>query len=129
MIEKGMYYTKPDFAKMINEAGGEWNDKKHRPIVCLIKSSENEDLFWAIPMGKLNHRDASQQSRLNFYLNLPDKDIRSCYYHVGRTSSQSIFFISDAISFCLFSTLEYNFDIIFPTFSNSSCSIYIANIL
>ena len=97
MIEKGMYYTKPDFAKMINEAGGEWNDKKHRPIVCLIKSSENEDLFWAIPMGKLNHRDASQQSRLNFYLNLPDKDIRSCYYHVGRTSSQSIFFISDAI--------------------------------
>ena len=48
-------------------------------------------------MGKMNHRDQTQQSRLNFYLNLPDRDIRSCYYHVGRTTARSIFFISDAI--------------------------------
>lgn len=48
-------------------------------------------------MGKLNHRDAAQQNRLNFYLNLPDRDIRSCYYHVGRTTAKSIFFVSDAI--------------------------------
>lgn len=77
--------------------GGTWNDTKHRPIVCLIKSKEHEGLYWAIPMGKLNHRDATGQKRLNFYLNLPERDIRSCYYHIGRTSSQSIFFISDAI--------------------------------
>jgi hypothetical protein len=48
-------------------------------------------------MGKLNHRDVSQKKRLDFYLNLPERDIRSCYYHIGRTTSQSIFFISDAI--------------------------------
>lgn len=76
---------------------GTWNDTKHRPIVCLIKSSENENLYWAIPMGKLNHRNSAQKKRLDFYLNLPERDIRSCYYHTGRTTSQSIFFISDAI--------------------------------
>jgi hypothetical protein len=96
MIEKGLYYATPEFAKMIQSCGGVWNDTKHRPIVCLIKSSENENLYWAIPMGKLNHRDDSQKKRLDFYLNLPERDIRSCYYHTGRTTSQSIFFMSDA---------------------------------
>ena len=97
MIERGLYYPTPEFATMIKKAGGIWNDTKHRPIVCLIKSTEDDNLYWAIPMGKLNHRDKEQQSRLNLYLNFPDRDIRSCYYHVGRTTSQSIFFISDAI--------------------------------
>lgn len=97
MIEKGLYYATPEFSQMIRSVGGTWNDTKHRPIVCLIKSSEHPDLYWAIPMGKLNHRDEAQQKRLDFYLNLPDRDIRSCYYHIGRTTSKSIFFISDAI--------------------------------
>ncbi len=97
MIERGLYYATSDFAQMIKSLGGTWNDTKHRPIVCLIRSSENPDLYWAIPMGKLNHRDESQQKRLDFYLNLPERDIRSCYYHIGRTTSKSIFFISDAI--------------------------------
>lgn len=97
MIERGLYYATPEFSKMIQSVGGTWNDTKHRPMVCLIKSSEHPDLYWAIPMGKLNHRNQTQQQRLDFYLNLPERDIRSCYYHIGRTSSQSIFFISDAI--------------------------------
>lgn len=97
MVERGLYYATADFAQMIKNNGGTWNDTKHRPIVCLIKSKEHDGLYWAIPMGKLNHRDAAGQKRLDFYLNLPERDIRSCYYHIGRTSSQSIFFISDAI--------------------------------
>lgn len=97
MVERGLYYATREFADMIKSVGGEWADPKHRPIVCLIKSTEADGLFWAIPMGKLNHRDENQQRRLDFYMNLPDRDIRSCYYHVGRTSTQSIFFVSDAI--------------------------------
>lgn len=97
MIEHGIYYAAPSFAKIIKDNGGTWNDTKHRPIVCLIKSNEHEKLYWAIPMGKLNHRNTAAQKRLDFYLNLPEKDIRSCYYHIGRTSAQSIFFISDAV--------------------------------
>ena len=92
-----MYYTNPAFAKMISRVGGEWNDIKRRPIVCLIKSAEHEGLYWAIPMGKLNHRDEARQKWLDSNLNLPEKDIRSYYYHVGRTTAKSIFFISDAI--------------------------------
>ena len=97
MIERGLYYTTADFGQMIQSVGGTWNDTKHRPVVCLIKSSENANLYWAIPMGKLNHRDINQQKRLDYYLNLPERDIRSCYYHIGRTTTRSIFFISDAI--------------------------------
>lgn len=97
MIERGLYYANSDFANMIKNVGGEWNDTKHRPIVCLIRSSENDKLYWAIPMGKLNHRDAIQIARINRFLSLPEKDIRSCYYHIGRTTTKSIFFISDAI--------------------------------
>ncbi len=41
--------------------------------------------------------DDVAQKRLGFYRNLPERDIRSCYYHIGRTSSQSILFIRDAI--------------------------------
>ena len=97
MIEKGLYYASSSFSELVRTAGGIWNDVKHRPIVCLLKSSENEQLYWAIPMGKLNHRDSAQIQRLESYLSLPQHDIRSCYYHVGRTTAKSIFFISDAI--------------------------------
>ena len=97
MIERGLYYASPEFAEMVRNAGGTWNDTKHRPIVCLIKSSEDNDLYWAIPMGKLNHRDDAQKDKLNMFLSLPARDIHSCYYHIGRTTTKSIFFISDAI--------------------------------
>ena len=97
MIERGLYYATADFAQMIKNNGGIWNDTKHRPLVCLIKSKEHDALYWAIPMGKLNHRDLAGKKRLDYYLNLPERDIRSCYYHIGRTSSQSIFFTSDTI--------------------------------
>lgn len=97
MIERGLYYARSDFQKMIQTVGGEWNDSKHRPIVCLLRSTEDADLFWAIPMGKWNHRDEEKKKRIQRYLDFDEKDIRSCYYHVGRTTTKSIFFISDAI--------------------------------
>ena len=97
MIERGLYYANTDFADMIRSLGGRWADTKHRPIVCLIKSSEHDGLYWAIPMGKWDHRTQEQKERIQSYLDLPDKNIASCYYHLGRTTSKSIFFISDAI--------------------------------
>ena len=32
-------------------------------------------------------------------MNYDKKDIRSCFYHVGKTNEKSIFFISDAVPF------------------------------
>ena len=68
MIARGLYYTNSDFKTMIQNVGGKWN-----------------------------HRTPEQQARINKYMSKPDSDIRSCFYHVGRTSAKSIFFISDAI--------------------------------
>lgn len=51
MRENGIYFGKSDFYRVIRETGGVWNDSKDRPIVCLIKSTENDKLYWAIPMG------------------------------------------------------------------------------
>ena len=82
MVARGMYYTTEDFSLMIQAAGGTWNDTKHRPLVCLIPSKENENMYWGIPMGKYNHRNQEQINRLNSYLSLPNNDIRSCYYHI-----------------------------------------------
>ncbi|QOS39373.1 hypothetical protein DYE49_02435 [Treponema rectale] len=97
MKEQGLYYLTSDFATMVKTIGGTWEDTKHRPVVCLVKSSENDHIYWAIPMGNLKHRTQEQVDRINTFLNYPERDIRSCYYHIGRTTAKSIFFISDAI--------------------------------
>ena len=97
MVERGLYYATAEFKTLIQSLGGECSDPKRRPMVCLIKSTEDPRLYWAIPMGNLDHRTNEQQQRILWFINLPDKDICSCYYHIGRTTARSIFFISDAI--------------------------------
>lgn len=97
MTENGIYFAKSEYYQLIRSLGGQWNDKKERPIVCLIKSKEHPDLYWAIPMGDWAHRDEAAQARIMGYINSDKRDIRSCYYHVGSTNKKSIFFISDAI--------------------------------
>ena len=97
MIKNGMYYITEDFKQLIRNLGGEWNDQKKRPIVCLMQSTEHPDLYWAIPVGKVNHRDDKAMERIKSFMNKPTRDLRCCYYHIGRTTNKSIFFISDAI--------------------------------
>ena len=92
-----MYYITNEFKELVRTLGGEWNDRKKRPIVCLMPSIENPKLYWAIPVGKVNHRNQAAMNRIYTYMNKNKKDLRSCYYHLGRTSNKSIFFISDAI--------------------------------
>lgn len=97
MIEQGIYFATEQFKNLVSDCGGVWNDQKERPIVCLIKSSEDERLYWAIPMGDMAHRTSEQRNRIQSFLDLPERDIRSCYYHIARTDKESLFFISDAI--------------------------------
>ena len=96
MEQNGMYYITDELKEIIRSVGGKWNDKK-RPVVCLIPSSENKNLYWAIPVGKVNHRDEAAINRINSYINRDRRDIRSCFYHIGRTTNKSIFFITDVI--------------------------------
>lgn len=95
MREGIIYFVKSEFYEIIRTIGGEWNDNKKRPVVCLLKLKERDDVYWAIPMGDWNHRDQVHKQRIMRYINLPENDLRSCYYHVGRTTGKSIFFISD----------------------------------
>ena len=48
-------------------------------------------------MGNLDHRDEKGKKRIEKFLSYSTKDIRSCYYHIGKTDVRSIFFISDAV--------------------------------
>lgn len=97
MIQNGMYYIKDEYKSLVKSLGGEWNDTKDRPLVCLIPSTENPNLYWAIPVGKENHRNEKAMNRIHKFMNYPKSDQRSCYYHLGRTTARSIFFVSDAI--------------------------------
>lgn len=97
IIEKGMYFAKNDLYQIVRNVGGQWNDRKFRPIVTLIQSSDNSNIYWAIPMGDYDHRDEAARERMEKYLNLPTEKIGSCFYHIGRTNKKSIFFVSKVI--------------------------------
>lgn len=68
MVERGLYYADNTFFELIRSVGGEWNDTKHRPMVCLLKSSECDDIYWAIPMGNCAHRSPDKLERIQRYL-------------------------------------------------------------
>lgn len=91
-----MYFATDEFYDLIRDCGGEWNDKKERPLVCLLKFN-NEDIYWAIPVGNWNHRDDKAKDRIISYINKDKKQLSSCFYHIGNTTVKSIFFISDAV--------------------------------
>lgn len=97
MTEHGMYFASKDFYNLIRNNGGQWNDSKERPIVCLIKSNENDKLYWAIPVGNWDHRNVTGKRRIMSYINSNPRKIQSCFYHIGNTTVKSIFFISDAV--------------------------------
>lgn len=94
-----MYFGKNEFYNIIRENGGIWNDSKERPILCLVKSVEHDRLYWAIPVGNYEHRDRKAKERIQMYINFDKKDIRSCFYHIGKTNEKSIFFMSDVVPF------------------------------
>lgn len=97
MIENTIYFGKDIFYDVIRSVGGVWTDTKQRPIVCLIKLPEDEDIYWAVPMGNWNHRDDKAKARIESYIEMPEDKISSCFYHVGNTTTKSIFFISDIV--------------------------------
>ena len=97
MLKNGIYFAKKSIYDLIRSVGGEWNDSKERPLVCVIESKEFEGLYFAIPLGNYEHRDEKAKERICRYLNLPDSYIQSCFYHIGNTTVKSIFFVSDVI--------------------------------
>ena len=84
MQEHGMYFGKQDFYNTMRMNGGAWNDSKERPLVCLMKSIENEHLYWSIPVG-----DWSDKQSIFFIsdvIPITDKYIEREY--IGRHTNQ-----------------------------------------
>ena len=97
MIKNSMYFAKREIYDLIRSLGGQWNDSKERPIMCIFESNEHKDLYYAVPVGNYEHRDNKAKERIQRYLDLPEGRIESCFYHVGNTTVKSIFFLSDVI--------------------------------
>jgi len=94
MIISGFYKLTNDYYMLLQRLGGIYNDNKERPIYCCMKDKYNDSIFWAIPTSDVLHRTDEQLKRIQFFCALPDRDIRSCYYHIGHTNRPAIFKIS-----------------------------------
>jgi hypothetical protein len=92
----GMYFV-DGIKELVQEVGGAYNDFKDRPIATLVQSEIDPTVYWAIPVGDLEHRDEKGLDRIQKYMNYPKSDIRHHYYHIGRTNKKSIFFVSNVV--------------------------------
>ena len=96
MVEHGLYIIKKEFLTLVNELGGDC-DNAHgykRPVYCCIKDNLIDGLFWAIPTSDLDHRNSEQIEYYKNCISQPDSDLRSCYYHIGRTTKAALYKIS-----------------------------------
>lgn len=96
MVENGLYIIKREFIDIISKISEECDiisgDK--RPVFCCIKDNKIEGLFWAIPTSDLSHRDNEQREYYNLCLNCKEDDLRSCYYHLAKTTKDALYKIS-----------------------------------
>lgn len=97
MKPSGFYKLAPEYIALVNKLDGTYQDHKDRPIYCCIQDKQNPFIYWAIPTSDLSHRSPAQTERIKSFCELPEHDIRSCYYHIGHTNKPAIFKISNAL--------------------------------
>lgn len=97
MIPNSFYKVKDEYIDLIQKLGGVYHDRKSRPMYYCKQDDYISDLYWLIPTSDINHRLVKQMKRINYFINLPDNDIRSCYYHKGHTDRPAIFKISNIL--------------------------------
>jgi len=97
MKPTGFYKLSPKYIKLVNQLGGVYRDSKERPVYCCIQDRECHDIYWAIPTSEISHRTLEQLERIKRFCSLPNRDIRSCYYHIGHTNRPAIFRISNVL--------------------------------
>ncbi len=96
MTEHGLYIIKKEYLELVKSLGGDcdYNNGDKRPIYCCIKDNKIEYLYWAIPTSDLKHRTNEQKMYYEKCLEMPNEDLRSCYYHIGRTTKPALYKIS-----------------------------------
>jgi hypothetical protein len=96
MVENGLYVIKHELLEIIDRLGGDCDLKNgdKRPVFCCLKDNKIDGLYWAIPTSDLSHRKDEQKNHYSTYLSLPDNDLRSCYYHIAKTTKDALYKIS-----------------------------------
>ena len=94
MLENGFYKVTQEFIELIRQLGGTYKDAKERPIFCCFEDRYTKGLYWAIPTSDISHRRPDQIAKISAWVNLPSRDIRSNYYHIGHTNKPALYRIS-----------------------------------
>ena len=96
MVEHGFYIIKEEYTSVAKSLGGDFDFVKagKRPVYCCIRDSQVSDLYWMISTSDISHRSNEQLEKFNRFIGLPDDDLRSCYYHIGKTTRPAVFKIS-----------------------------------
>ena len=97
MVESGFYKIKDEYFELIAKLGGTYGDRKTRPIYCCMRDASHPYIYWGIPTSDVSHRTPKAMDRIKWFCALPGRDIRSCYYHIGKTNRPAIFKISSAL--------------------------------
>jgi len=97
MKPTGFYKLSPEYLALVRRLGGTYRDNKSRPVYCCIQDRDNPGIYWAIPTSDIAHRTSEQIDRIKRYCSFEDRDIRSCYYHIGHTNRPAIFKISNVL--------------------------------
>ena len=97
MKPTGFYKLSPEYPALVRQLGGTYRDNKERPVYCCIQDRSNPKIYWAVPTSDIAHRTPEQLDRIKRYCAFEDRDIRSCYYHIGHTNRPAIFKISNVL--------------------------------
>ncbi|MCL2362125.1 MAG: AAA family ATPase [Defluviitaleaceae bacterium] len=97
MKQSGFYKLSLRYIYLVKDLGGTYKDDKERPIYCCIQDKDNPQIYWAIPTSSISNRASAELGRIQRLCSLPDRDIRSAYYHIGHTNRPAIFKISNAL--------------------------------
>lgn len=96
MVENGLYIIREEYFDLVKSLGGEIEDPDahKRPTFCCFKDNKIEGLYWAIPTSDLEHRKKNQIEKYEKYMRLSDRDLRSSYYHIAKTTKKALYKVS-----------------------------------
>lgn len=96
MTEHCLFVLKPSFLDLLKKLNCAFDFEKgsKRPVFCCLKDEKIENLYWAIPTSDLAHRTEEQIKKYNEFISKDKSDLRSCYYHIGKTTKLALFKIS-----------------------------------
>ena len=94
-----LYMVDHTYYELIKDLGVLWDDPKWHPTICLRPILESDNIFWMIKMTtfKEDSGEINSGDRYLEFIQKPELDIQSCFYHIGRTNRRSVFVISDAL--------------------------------